>query len=258
MQALFWCGIPQTRLLSSVALLFHSPSFAERGEKGEQSCLHWRRSANHSTLFEGMAVFRGVRNHSGRSRLHSFNPTMHRKNECTTDIIHWESRTEWIPVSRQKMMPAAESSIHSSIRARPQRNTTQVQINCKLTIQLFNLGLFIHNFCARVQDKSFNLTTGAARFKWLIIKQQANYSKITGRTADADHEFTHSFSFTPSSELYECHTHSATFETTSLEIFSLEMCYFRTHRIAAGDELRAARGQPQRRRIVELVNNCYC
>ncbi len=156
------------------------------------------------------------------------------------------------------MTPAAESSIHSSIRARPQRNTTQVQINCKLTIQLFNLGLFIHHFCARVEDKSFNLTTGAARFKWLIIKQQANYAKITGRTADADHEFTHSFSFTPSSELYECHTRSATFETTSLEMFSLEMCYFRTHRIAAGDELRAARGQPRRRRIVELVNNCYC
>ncbi len=39
---------------------------------------------SNSALFEGTAILSGVRNHSGCSRLHSFNPTMHRKNECTT------------------------------------------------------------------------------------------------------------------------------------------------------------------------------
>ncbi len=34
------------RLLSSVALMFQSPSFAERGETGERSCLRRRRSAS--------------------------------------------------------------------------------------------------------------------------------------------------------------------------------------------------------------------
>ncbi len=41
---------------------------------------------SNSALFEGTAIFSGVRNHSGRSQVHSFNPTMHRKNECTTDV----------------------------------------------------------------------------------------------------------------------------------------------------------------------------
>ncbi len=40
---------------------------------------------SNSALFEGTAILSGVRNHSGCSRVHSFNPTMHRKNECTTD-----------------------------------------------------------------------------------------------------------------------------------------------------------------------------
>ncbi len=34
------------RLLSSMALMFHSPGFAERGETGERSCLRRRRSAS--------------------------------------------------------------------------------------------------------------------------------------------------------------------------------------------------------------------
>ncbi len=37
------------------------------------------------------------------------------------------------------------------------------------------------------------------------------------------------------------YTRSVTFATMSLEICSLGICYFRTHRIATGDELRAAR-----------------
>ncbi len=41
---------------------------------------------SNSALFEGTAILSGVRNHSGCSRVHSFNPTMHRKNECTTDV----------------------------------------------------------------------------------------------------------------------------------------------------------------------------
>ncbi len=54
----------------------------------------------------------------------------------------WESRAEWIPASRQKMAPAAESSIHLFISEELvhgviQRNTTQVQINCKLTIRVY-------------------------------------------------------------------------------------------------------------------------
>ncbi len=35
-------------------------------------------------LFEGTSIFSSVRNHSGHSQVQSFNPTMHRKNECTT------------------------------------------------------------------------------------------------------------------------------------------------------------------------------
>ncbi len=41
---------------------------------------------SNSALFEGTAILSGVRNHSGCSRVHSFNPTMHHKNECTTDV----------------------------------------------------------------------------------------------------------------------------------------------------------------------------
>ncbi len=40
----------------------------------------------HSARFEGTAILSGVSNHSGCSRMHSFNPTMHCKNECTTDV----------------------------------------------------------------------------------------------------------------------------------------------------------------------------
>ncbi len=39
-----------------------------------------------SVLFDGKAILSGVRNYSGCSRVHSFNPTKHRKNECTTDV----------------------------------------------------------------------------------------------------------------------------------------------------------------------------
>ncbi len=39
---------------------------------------------SNSALFEGTAILSGVRNHSGCSQVHSFNPTMHCKNECTT------------------------------------------------------------------------------------------------------------------------------------------------------------------------------
>ncbi len=42
----------------------------------------------------------------------------------------WESRDEWIPASRQKMAPAAESSINfileALIHSLIQRNTTKV------------------------------------------------------------------------------------------------------------------------------------
>ncbi len=41
---------------------------------------------SNSALFEGTAILSGVQNHSGCFRVHSFNPTMHRKNECTTDV----------------------------------------------------------------------------------------------------------------------------------------------------------------------------
>ncbi len=40
---------------------------------------------SNSALFEGTAILSGVWDHSGRSGVHSFNPSMHRKNECTTD-----------------------------------------------------------------------------------------------------------------------------------------------------------------------------
>jgi len=56
---------------------------------------------------------------------------------------------------------------------------------------------FIHNFRDRVQDKSFNLT-GAARFKWLL-----NSKKTMQSGSPSGAEFTPSFPFTPSSELYE-------------------------------------------------------
>ncbi len=49
----------------------------------------------------------------------------------------WESLAEWIPASRQKMAPAAESSFMYFRRARPRRNTKQVQINFKLTIRVY-------------------------------------------------------------------------------------------------------------------------
>ncbi len=58
---------------------------------------------------------------------------------------------------------------------------------------------FIHNLCNRIQDKSFNLTSGAARFKWLLNSKQTMQQRQYWVS-----EFTHSFSFTPSSELYEC------------------------------------------------------
>ncbi len=53
----------------------------------------------------------------------------------------WESRAEWIPASRQKD-GARSWSIHSFILEELvhgviQRNTTQVQINCKLTIRVY-------------------------------------------------------------------------------------------------------------------------
>ncbi len=52
----------------------------------------------------------------------------------------WESRAGWIPASRQKMAaPTAESSIHleAPVHGVIQRNATQVQINCKLTIRVY-------------------------------------------------------------------------------------------------------------------------
>ncbi len=99
----------------------------------------------------------------------------------------WDLRAEWIPASRQKVASAAESSIHLFY-------TTQVQINCKLTG-------FMHNFRDRVQDTSFNLTTGAARLKWLINRKQT--AKAAVLLVHLVSGFTHSFSFTPSRELYE-------------------------------------------------------
>ncbi len=77
----------------------------------------------------------------------------------------WESRAELIPTSRQKM---AHAAVHFNT-ARP-RNTTQVQIHCKWIITFLNYGLYI--FSVTVKDKSFNLTTGAARFKWLLNSKQ--------------------------------------------------------------------------------------
>ncbi len=62
-------------------------------------------------------ILSGVLNHSGCSQVHSFNPTMHCKNECTTARESpWCSLrvacAEWISASCQKIAPAAESSIH--------------------------------------------------------------------------------------------------------------------------------------------------
>ncbi len=59
---------------------------------------------------------------------------------------------------------------------------------------------FVHNFRDRVQDKSLNLTTGAARFKLLL---NSKLCKSAGLPVHLVSEFTHSFSFTPSSDLYE-------------------------------------------------------
>ncbi len=77
---------------------------------------------SNSALFEGTVILSGVRNHSGCSRVHSFNPTMHRKNKCTTDVHSTARESPQCTVrvarrmnssaSRQKMAPAAESSIH--------------------------------------------------------------------------------------------------------------------------------------------------
>ncbi len=59
--------------------------------------------------------------------------------------------------------------------------------------------VFLNNFRDRVQDESFNLTSGSARFKWLLNSKQ----KASVLPVHSVSEFTHSFSFTPSSELYE-------------------------------------------------------
>ena len=42
-------------------------------------------------LFEGTAICSGVRNHSERYRVHSFNPKMHRYNEFATIVRSLDS-----------------------------------------------------------------------------------------------------------------------------------------------------------------------
>ncbi len=39
-----------------------------------------------SPPIQGTDIFSGVRNHTGHSRVHSFNPTMQSNNECMTDV----------------------------------------------------------------------------------------------------------------------------------------------------------------------------
>jgi len=49
-------------------------------------CLKSPQKYLNRTLFEGTAIYSGVRNHSGCYRVHSFYPIMHCNNECTTDV----------------------------------------------------------------------------------------------------------------------------------------------------------------------------
>ncbi len=68
--------------------------------------------------------------------------------------------------------------------ARPRRNTTQVKI-----IVNWLLG-FIHDFRDIVQDKSFNLTTGAARFKWLLNSKQTMQTRQSFRCTQCPNSLT--------------------------------------------------------------------
>ncbi len=78
---------------------------------------------------------------------------MHCESRAPNEFPHLARR--WRPQLNHPYSFILEELVHGVI----QRNTTQVQINCKLTISVYT------NFRDRIQDKSFNLTTGAAHFK---------------------------------------------------------------------------------------------
>ncbi len=61
-----------------------------------------------------------------------------------------------------------ESSIHFN-SARPRRNTRRYKFIVNWLLSCLTM---VYNFCDRVKDKSFNLTTGAARFKLLLNSKQ--------------------------------------------------------------------------------------
>ncbi len=140
-------------------------------------------------LFEGAAILSGVRTHSGCSRVHSFNPTMHRKND-----VHSTAR---IPITHSLPEDGARSwIIHSFILEALIHSVIQSnQPRYKLIVNW--LLRFVHNFRDRVQDKSFNWSFPSQ----MIIKQQANYAKaavLSGALSVRIHslDFTHSFKWT--------------------------------------------------------------
>ncbi len=98
--------------------------------------------------------------------------------------------------------------INARLICRLSRETKQYPIRSRadgsITNRLYPKSLPIPSNNAQiVQDKSFNLTTGAARFKWLLNSKQTMRKKVTVLPVHSVSEFTHSFSFTPSSGLYE-------------------------------------------------------
>ncbi len=104
----------------------------------DSGCTPNRPIPSNSALLKGTAILSGVQNHTRCFQVHSFNPTMHRKNnQCTLNgltlpIMHCESNApnEFPHLSRRWRTQLNLPFIYfRSVRL--QRNTTQVQINCK-------------------------------------------------------------------------------------------------------------------------------